>query len=64
MFLKGGTPVRIEGIVGIEGNSASVICPRCGTIWQTTSIIAVFSEEEQEKFWSGQGCPDCMGFSF
>jgi len=62
--LRGGIPVPIEGIVGIEGNEGSVICPVCGTIWQISSIMAICDDEEQQKFWDGQGCPDCLAMKF
>ena len=58
MYIK-GCPPDPEGLSGIEGITSSAICPLCDTLWQVTIILTTFSLEEQERFWSGKGCPDC-----
>ncbi|MGB9791785.1 MAG: hypothetical protein ACPLTR_04315 [Thermacetogeniaceae bacterium] len=59
MFLQGGPPCSCEGAYTLDTTGESVMCPACGVIWSVQSIESIFSEQEKEMFWNGEGCPDC-----
>lgn len=40
---------------------ADVYCKRCGEPWEFLYVQHDMTEEERERFWSGEGCPACYG---
>lgn len=59
MFIQGGPPYKGEGAYTLDTAGESAMCPVCGVIWLLQSIESIFSEHEKERFWNGEGCPDC-----
>ena len=38
-----------------------VYCKRCGEPFELLGITDDFTDEEKKRFWSGEGCPCCVG---
>ena len=38
-----------------------LLCIRCGEPWEEYFVRHEMTQEEQDTFWKGQGCPCCAG---